>query len=93
MEIGHFEVGDFLRRNFREKSKFSLDFQWKIQKIEIFEKSKIEKIKIFIDFPRKITIFSIFDFFENFDFFEFFIENPMKIYIFSGWIKSNFELL
>ena len=50
LEIGQFEVGDFLRRNFHEKSKFSLDFQWKIQKIEIFE--KIEKSKK--DFSLKI---------------------------------------
>ena len=60
---GHFEVGDFLRRDFHEKSKFSLDFQWKFQKIEIFEKIENRKIQDFrwnFSKNRKFFDFSIF---------------------------------
>ena len=59
-----------------------MDFQWKIQKIEIFEKSKNRN---FFDFPKIFNEnFWFFDFsiFRKFRFFQIFIENPMKILIF-----------
>ena len=64
---GQFEVGHISNRKIQSKNqKFSLDFQWKFQKIE--------------NFQRKSWIFRFFEFFKNFDFLKFPLKIQWKFF-------------
>ena len=78
--LGRFEVESFKPENPAKNSKFSLDFQWKIRKIDFFE--KFEKSKIW-KFPLI--------FFEKSRFFRFLIFSKISIFLIFHWkFNENF---